>query len=948
MSKISVSCFSEDLVKRTADEALIINPDISRVQIVFPSKRFGFFLKEEFKRRIEGTVILPVMQTIDEFVAKIYIMSSPGFAISDDIQSSYFLYQAVREIFGGKNLYAGEKDLGDFLSFYPWAQKIKSGIEEILVESEKIPDQTNVYEKFTSLGEYNEGYRDFITKLPDIAESYMKKHEENKMFTRGMAYRKIKTYDEDGFYAGLNAGSFIFSGFYALNPCEKRLIRSILKNFDNSLFLLRAEKRDKNSSLSPFRTAFETLREIGGDHLESSVLSASDLSCKTQIYPCSNSEHEMIQIYDCLSEYLRDNKNADPKKIGVLLPDPAGLMPFVNNVISRFEKESVNFNVTLSYPFQRTPLFQLIDFLLKISENHRENKIPAQLYLQMLKHPYLKLSANSKHDIDLRKEMHGLETAIIENNILNLETDGEGGFKNKGLPQKVSEELKRINQTFLPSKAENAEELCRRISKCIDIIYDSEKNYLFFRDFINSAKEAILELEEFFKRNPGAGKDPRAPGKESFIRQKLSLVPVRFVGSPLEGIQVMGALEFRNLSFEAVFIADCVEGVMPDVTKYDPLLPGDIKELFSMRRYGDWESIYAFNFYSILSSARIVKIFYPEKSGGRIVKRSRFIESLVHESRGKKDLIMRKSLKFSLGSAGKIPGVEKTKKIKEIIIEKGLSPTSFEDYLSCPMKFYYKKTLGLEEKVSLDENPDASAVGTVVHEALCRYYRDKSLDIGEVLYEVLKDKNIVSDQGTAKIKFWGIKRMLEEFVLWDNEKNKDIRIVSLEEKISRKFELDGVAVPFHGKIDRVEEIGQEIFICDYKTKEKQDLFNSKNYKFDELSVPDFANISDEEYKTEFPKLLETCGCYQVLIYMKMWAEDGNKKIQGINGKYYLLRTKEEKEKVVFTGEKKVIYWDKFQEIFQSVMRDILFNPLFIALPSEKSCKYCPFKNLCGV
>ncbi|MBN1619255.1 PD-(D/E)XK nuclease family protein [candidate division WOR-3 bacterium] len=951
MSKIEIMDFSENLVERTADEALKMNSSLSKVRIVFPSKRFGFFLKEEFKHRIRETAILPAMGTIDEFVTELYLQSSPGFSLSDDIQSSYFLYRIVKDIFMGKKLYAGEQDSSSFLSFYPWAQKIISGIEEILIEAEKILEQTAVYEKFSSLGEYNEVYKDFITKLPEITDSYSKIHEDNKFFTRGMAYRRIKSEDKEGVLPEPGYDSYIFAGFYALNPCEKVLIRHILKNCNDSLFLVRAQKEDKNPSLSPFRTAFETVKEIGGKPPKSPKISDVDLSCKIQIYPCSNPEHEMIQICDSLSEYLRVNKGADLTKIGILLPDPSSLMSFVSNVISRFEKESVKFNITLSYPFQRTSLFQLIDIILEISKNFNNGRVPARLYLQLIKHPYLKLSGGSQNNTDLRKEMHRIETLIIEKNILYLQIDGKGGFENKSLSEEFSEALKNIDLNFLPSGEENLKELCNRISKCLDLISGGGKNYLFFRDFINSAKEALAELEEFSEKNPEAGEGQNDRGKENFIGQKMSLVPVRFVGNPLEGIQVMGALEFRNLNFEAVFIADCVEGIMPDVSKYDPLLPGDIKELFSMRQYAEWENVYAYNFFSILSSAKSVKIFYPEKIGGRIVKRSRFIESLVHKYPEKNDLIATKNLNFSLRKSEKSLSIEKTDKIKEIITNKNLSPTSFEDYLYCPMKFYYKKVLGMEEKASLEETPDAASVGSVVHESLYSYYREKSGKIGEILEKISKERGIVSDEGTGKIKFWGVKRMLENFVKWDetNMKDKGTEIIAMEKEISKSFEIGEYTVKFRGIIDRIERIGEETFICDYKTKKEQKLFENKNENFMEMKVPELPELGEDDYRNEFPKLLKNCGCYQVLLYIKMWMEENGGEIRNTNAKYYLLRkTGKETEKIVFTGENREAFWDKFQNIFQIVMRDLLYNPRFNALPSEISCKYCPFKNLCGI
>lgn len=959
MSRIEIIDFSEDLVKRTAEEILNLGKEPSMVYVVFPSKRFEFFLKDEFAKRIKKTCFLPQMKTIDEFAVKLYQLSAPAFTTASEMESSYILYKTVKEIFSDNKIYAGKDDTESFSSFYPWALKIMSCVEEILVESEKIPEQNSLYEKFSSLGEYSIEYRSFIENMPKIISGFVKSHEDRMKFTRGMTYRKIRSKSILDKFELLGAESFVFAGFNALNSSEKLLIRNVLDRYENSLFVLRTERSKKTTALSPFRTAYETvegLKDICDSNLkEAGKFDYSKILKKTKIYPCSNVEHEMIQVFDALDEYLRENKNGDLTKIGVLLPEPSNLMSFVNNVVARFdlEKETILFNITLNYPFQRTPLFQLLDTLLKITENIKDGIVPSCLYLDMIRHPYVKLSGPGEDKNLLRMELHRFEELLVGKNVLELEIDEKGGFKNIEKWNEPSELFRKINRIFMPRKDENLAELCGRLIECLDIISSEKDSYLFFGDFILSAREALIETSDFFAEYPEAADSGCVKNSANLIRHKLSLVPVRFKGTPLAGIQVMGALEFRNINFDAVFIADCIEGVMPDVSKYDPLLPGDIKELFSMRHYGDWESIYASNFFSVLSSAGSVKIFYPEKLGGQVKKRSRFIETLFYESDNdsRENIIKKKKLRFSLTPVEKTRRVKKTDEIKEMMLEKGLSPSSFEDYISCPLKFYFKRILKLEERESLEENPDAAEIGTVVHEALKEYYGKKTYDISEmkkILTSIFYKKGIISDKGLGKIRFWAMNRIVTNFLEWDRkniEENK-IEIIALEEEISEEFQCESLKIGFRGKIDRIERSENETIICDYKSKKRESLFH-KNFL--QYEVPEFVDLDPENYREKFRELNKICNCFQVLVYIRMQSKKGNG-TGNINGKYYFLRESSDKiENKVFKEKKTALgYYNKFDGIFESVLRDIFFNEEFLATPSKKSCSYCSFRNLCEV
>ncbi len=79
----------------------------------------------------------------------------------------------------------------------------------------------------------------------------------------------------------------------------------------------------------------------------------------------------MVHAFRILEETCRDRDEESLRKVAVLIPSPASLIPFVQGAVSRFDQEAKNlpFNITLGYPLERTPMMQLVDSLLTVLEN---------------------------------------------------------------------------------------------------------------------------------------------------------------------------------------------------------------------------------------------------------------------------------------------------------------------------------------------------------------------------------------------------------------------------------------------------------------------------------------------------------------------------------------------------------------------------------------------------
>ena len=79
----------------------------------------------------------------------------------------------------------------------------------------------------------------------------------------------------------------------------------------------------------------------------------------------------------------------------------------------------------------------------------------------------------------------------------------------------------------------------------------SEKNrgaHLFLNEYAAAALDALEELKDFTSSHDTVFHGADAAAMAAMVRSHFRGRTIRFEGSPLQGVQVMGPLEFRGLS----------------------------------------------------------------------------------------------------------------------------------------------------------------------------------------------------------------------------------------------------------------------------------------------------------------------------------------------------------------------------------------------------------------
>jgi RecB family exonuclease len=427
-------------------------------------------------------------------------------------------------------------------------------------------------------------------------------------------------------------------------------------------------------------------------------------------------------------------------------------------------------------------------------------------------------------------------------------------------------------------------------------------------------------------------------------------------GEPLQGLQILGMLETRNLDFKRVILLSANEGVLPSGRGDNTLIPNELKVHFGLPTYVEKDNIYAHHFYRLLQRAEQVYLLYnSENDGLGKGEASRFIRQIENELAPKFNIpVTQVSVKAdaTLTIGQPMPEVIKTDAIMRRLREmgqSGLSPTSFVDYTECPLKYYYSRVLAIDEQEEMDEDLDASQLGDCIHKVLEDIFKPHCGEPlkQEVLKEALEHLPTYMEQAFKELYSGGRNTEGRNRFLYSvaeaqlrhilrNEMShlahgERLTINSVEEKISGHQILDGVTIK--GKIDRVDTLDGCLRIIDYKTGKLEKK---------EITYHD----GDEQMPGKWLQLM-----WYALLYSRKPLSTFHPSLSTLKVGIYPLRN--------LRSDVKMATWNDSEEItaeqlksFESLLQkkvEELMNPAlpFTATPSSRACAYCPAKNFCN-
>ncbi|MDD5557760.1 MAG: PD-(D/E)XK nuclease family protein, partial [bacterium] len=526
----------------------------------------------------------------------------------------------------------------------------------------------------------------------------------------------------------------------------------------------------------------------------------------------------------------------------VVLPDPGSLIPLLTEIAA----VAGEFNVSVGYPLARCAPAGLLQAVAAAQASRREGAYRARDYLRVLAHPLLK---NARFDADpavTRTLVHAVEEVLSGRvpspvggalfiRLEEMEGLGElfgaastalSGMGVRAEPGEIPGLLAALHAIAFRAWEEprTFESFAGVLGRFMDTLLERsglERHFLNLR-----AAARIIGLGEEMGRASFAGE--RFPPEELFriFLHLLAGETVSFAGAPLEGLQVLGLLETRALSFDTVIVMDANESVLPRLRPCEPLIPREVMVSLGLDRVEREEEDQRHHLMRLLAGARRVHLVYNDSPDR---ERSRFIEELVWraERDGEKAPAPRRAA-FRAAVVPRRGVVEKDGRAVERLAAFTFSPTSLDAYLCCPLAFYHRYVLRLREREAPAEEPERADVGTFIHALLADAFRPHegrrpAVDAGfrrRLMDEFRRrfadefERRMRSDSFMlARVMEYRLERFL------DHERGREVRgLLAVERDIGRPLALAGRTVRFACRADRIDALDDgRILVVDYKT-----------------------------------------------------------------------------------------------------------------------------------
>jgi len=397
--------------------------------------------------------------------------------------------------------------------------------------------------------------------------------------------------------------------------------------------------------------------------------------------------------------------------------------------------------------------------------------------------------------------------------------------------------------------------------------------------------------------------------REMLVKSLLSVFLQRLAGRTLDDVRggkitVMGVLETRSVSFDAVVIVDFSDSNVPKKSDKDMFLNTSIREMANLPTMSDRENLQKHYYKMLINRSNEVAISFiksSQSSGSRFLKQLNIKEQNKYEESEYANILIESKKSHK-------------KEDEDIVLEysfknKKLSATRLKTFLTCKRKYYYKYIKHIYGFEIPKDMPREYEIGLDVHKALQELYTKKSsYDSAESLK---KDLHVELDRacGDSELEKYLIamqKRNLERFCELEVQRFTDgWQVYKCEEKLECSF----AGMILEGQIDRIDKRANEIFVLDYKTG-KYPLYTEKN----------FTEATD----------------FQLEFYYLLAGGFGN--VVGC-GYYDLKESKIADE--AFLQEKLAVLESHVKDLLR--IEDVNFEQC----EDKKNCLFCDYKIICG-
>jgi len=935
MSRHTIIPSSESLIDEIVSRFPGGTNDFGDRMVIFPGKRPAHFVRRALAEQTRGSYIPPRIFSIDTFIEYLAVERLKTrrrmLESFDAVALLFEIHRSLESPLGGEHFNTLDR-------FIPLGIKLYAELEELMMAD---ADTRRIRE---AIGTVPLGR---VHALPEYFERFYAIVREQAITTRSLQYRTVAESLDQLDLSDQN--EIILAGFYAYTQLEQRIVRALLRR-DNVTFIAQ-QGPGLQKHLSAIGITAEP-REAGNTHVPSYRFSVSP-----------DTHGQVFAVTEQIRARLESQRPVNERTV-VVLPTPDALFPVVHHTLPLLPSDG--YNIALGYPLQRTPLFGFLMSLMSLATGARNGKVSASEYASFILHPYTKNILFGQRADVTRMLFHAVESYLAghqSNMLLALDViEGEnhlfedvgqrlagGGIEVTAPDLKAHLRLihdrtirKFLTLNSIGEFAASASEVVQYIHK-----HSTATRHPLFRQYA----ERFLELFDALGLSllaPHVFADPAA--YSAFVRHAVSSEEVPFPGTPLRGLQVLGLLETRGLSFDTVFLLNATDDVLPGGRSHDLLLPQPLRDQLGLETSRGRERLVEYYFHTLLAGAREVHCYYTE-SGNH--EKSRFLEKLLWEEQKKNKNAEVSSLiqvvRYNVQlSAARPAAVHKTGAVVEYLRQFEFTATALDTYLACPLRFYYGHVLRLQEKDEVVDEVDQREVGTLVHKILRSFFDSligrpmTAEDLNPGRLNEIVDRFFAEAYGSdlvgpAYLVKEQLVRQLQAFLAGyqiPRASSESVVLTGLEQEYSATVEF----YRFTGRIDRVERRGTRHVILDYKI--------GRNDQHVRINL---SKLDPDDRSTWSTAI----GSFQLVMYMLLYSHATKVSPEAIEPAYLFLGRNVISSSIeVPIGGGHTPAADVYRSVRPVMLKlvDEIQDPVNDFKPAdrlEESCPGCAYRALCG-
>ena len=365
-------------------------------------------------------------------------------------------------------------------------------------------------------------------------------------------------------------------------------------------------------------------------------------------------------------------------------------------------------------------------------------------------------------------------------------------------------------------------------------------------------------------------------------------------------VTVMGVLETRGVSFEAVVIVDFNEGVVPATSSKDQFLNSQVRAFANLPTKNDREALQKQYYKRLLEQAKEAVILYST-SDNKLP--SKFLYELGLEN------AQQTQAQFDLLYAQDTQLQAQVDPVVEHFDASAItwSASRLKTFLECKRKYYFRYIQKLQAKPEEELNE-----GAFLHALLDHLHREQdSYNTKEEMQkqiDVLLDTLLTFEDAKTNYQKLLWKEKLKGFVETQiTHFNADWKVVERE----KEFQGEIGGLQFKGRIDRIDQNETHTLVLDYKSGSTKEAQKTRN--------------------------LESLNDLQMSIYHQMLSS----KYQNVNLAFVKLFENGEIEEITALEEK--------NERLGEVIVELKQTKGFVAEKCEdlQKCKWCEFTLMCA-